>query len=226
MKKIIIHLKSEWYKYVLETLVVVVGILVAFTLNNWNENRKDRGREKILLSELIRNLNTNVASIEKSLEADKFRQGITEYIIQHLSNKKPFNDSLNFFGAIHTENINIVSSSFSTMKSIGLDIVKNDTLREVIVNLYEVLYVTLHERARYIQQTEFQSSLLPLWNKYFRLIEGKLVPNDYSDLLNNQEVFNVYSRILFWRSVSIDAKLNSIEDTKKLISMIELELSN
>ena len=40
MKEIINHLKSEWWKYGLETIVVIVGILVAFSLDNWNENRK------------------------------------------------------------------------------------------------------------------------------------------------------------------------------------------
>ena len=40
MNKLITHLKTEWYKYGLETLVVILGILVAFALNNWNEERK------------------------------------------------------------------------------------------------------------------------------------------------------------------------------------------
>ncbi|MFK7952395.1 MAG: hypothetical protein AB8B73_06080 [Ekhidna sp.] len=36
MGKIIQHLKSEWYKYVLEILVITIGILGAFLLNSWN----------------------------------------------------------------------------------------------------------------------------------------------------------------------------------------------
>lgn len=37
---IIKHLKSEWLSYGFETLDAIVGILVAFALDNWNEERK------------------------------------------------------------------------------------------------------------------------------------------------------------------------------------------
>ena len=40
MKKIIGHLNENWIRHGFETLVVTVGILGAFTLNNWSENRK------------------------------------------------------------------------------------------------------------------------------------------------------------------------------------------
>ena len=46
MKKILKHIKNNWYRYGLETLVVIVGIHVAFTLNSWNEARKNRELEK------------------------------------------------------------------------------------------------------------------------------------------------------------------------------------
>ena len=56
MKRIIEHLKLEWWKYELETLVVKVGILGAFTLNNWNDSRKD----KIIEQEIYKNLQTSL----------------------------------------------------------------------------------------------------------------------------------------------------------------------
>ena len=39
MNKILNHLKENWVRHGFETLVVTVGILGAFALNNWNDIR-------------------------------------------------------------------------------------------------------------------------------------------------------------------------------------------
>lgn len=39
--KIFKHLRSDWFRYGFETLAVVVGILVAFALENWNDERRE-----------------------------------------------------------------------------------------------------------------------------------------------------------------------------------------
>ena len=43
--KILKHLRSDWFRYGFETLAVVVGILIAFALDNWNEHRKEDNLE-------------------------------------------------------------------------------------------------------------------------------------------------------------------------------------
>ena len=54
--KIIKHFKGNWVRHGFETLYVIVGILVAFSLNDWNENRKAQNTELSILNELISGL--------------------------------------------------------------------------------------------------------------------------------------------------------------------------
>lgn len=45
--------KSTYLKYAIgEIILVVLGILIALTINNWNEQRKENKNEKILLEKV------------------------------------------------------------------------------------------------------------------------------------------------------------------------------
>jgi uncharacterized membrane protein YgaE (UPF0421/DUF939 family) len=53
--------KNKFSKYLLyaigEIILVVIGILIALSINNWNENRKNTIEEKAILESLYENLN-------------------------------------------------------------------------------------------------------------------------------------------------------------------------
>ena len=55
------HKFSKYLLYALgEIILVVIGILIALSINNWNENRKDRIKEHVILKSLKVNLNENL----------------------------------------------------------------------------------------------------------------------------------------------------------------------
>ena len=59
-------------KYILyaigEIALVVIGILIALQINNWNEGRKDRLKEHDILGMLIEELNANKSHIEDNMD--------------------------------------------------------------------------------------------------------------------------------------------------------------
>ena len=58
-------------KYILyaigEIILVVIGILIALQINNWNEGRKDRTKEVIILEQLQSEFNSNLEQLDQKI---------------------------------------------------------------------------------------------------------------------------------------------------------------
>jgi len=64
MKKILNHLNKEWYKYLLEMIVITAGILGAYALNNWNESSKSDIKKEALQRSLIAEFQSNLRQLD------------------------------------------------------------------------------------------------------------------------------------------------------------------
>ena len=73
MKKIVDHLKDEWYKYALEILVLIIGIYGGFALDNWNEGRKENNLEVKYLNSLKLDLEADLVNLD-SMTVDRKRK--------------------------------------------------------------------------------------------------------------------------------------------------------
>ena len=52
-----------------EIFLVVIGILIALQINNWNQDKKDRENEAYVLTEIINNLQEDAAQIKDIIQA-------------------------------------------------------------------------------------------------------------------------------------------------------------
>ncbi len=67
MAKLFKHLKENWIKYGFETLTILAGIIGALTIDNWNEERKERVQELSILQQLKGDFETNQKEIEAGI---------------------------------------------------------------------------------------------------------------------------------------------------------------
>ena len=59
---------SRYLKYAIgEIILVVIGILIALQINNWNENRKERAQETVVLEQLLSDFNSNLIQLDQKI---------------------------------------------------------------------------------------------------------------------------------------------------------------
>ena len=121
---------GKYLKYAIgEIILVVVGILIALQINNWNETDKRIALEKKMLKELLTNLRKD--SLDNAINAQWYQRVERSARIINLSldKKIPWHDSLaNHFGNLYTHGISTYNTSaFENLKSIGFDLIRNDS---------------------------------------------------------------------------------------------------
>src|SRR5210317_370552 len=59
---------GKYFKYAIgEIILVVIGILIALSINNWNENRKLQNEELKLLFDIKTNLETTLGNLKNDV---------------------------------------------------------------------------------------------------------------------------------------------------------------
>ncbi|MBT8219723.1 MAG: hypothetical protein KJP00_07860, partial [Bacteroidia bacterium] len=126
-----------------EILLVVVGILLALQINNWNEARKDAILERDLLQNLQQDINYNASRIQAVRFLDSTIMIKNRILLDVLTDPgSTYHDSLQtHFGNISRYDVFAPRKmAYEALKSKGLEIIKNDSLRSEIIKLYDESY--------------------------------------------------------------------------------------
>ena len=150
MKKILETLQRKWAEYFLETLVIVIGILCAFALNNWNDQKVNKALEEDLLQELIVGLNRDLKDLRYNVDLHKKVLNGQVIISNWLDSDTPYVDSLcTHFASVNFYSVFISNDApYETLKSNGLSIIKDVALRNNISDLYDSQYDLYEEHEK------------------------------------------------------------------------------
>ena len=59
---------QDWFTVFVEFLLIIVGLLVALQIDNWNQLRKDRLDEEYYLNRIIGDIDESIAANEKDID--------------------------------------------------------------------------------------------------------------------------------------------------------------
>lgn len=131
---------GKYFKYAIgEILLVMIGILLALQVNNWNEHRKTEEVEAQLLSQLIKDLELNNKDVGLNIHLLQRSINSTNILLKQLESKLPYHDSLNthLANTIIWTRLVVNAGAYQTIQSKGVDIISNVNLRNEILELYE-----------------------------------------------------------------------------------------
>ena len=136
---------GKYFRYAIgEIILVVIGILIALQVNNWNNNINSRNEEKMAILEIYQSLKFEFEDvIPYQVNRSKIlEQGITTFLNLR-EEKVTISDTV--FERLWDE-INMgsrftyESGPFEAVKNRGLNLISNDSVRAMLVNLYETTF--------------------------------------------------------------------------------------
>ena len=173
---------GKYFKYAIgEIILVVIGILIALSINNWNSIRIQKRKESLLLNGLNKEFKANKIQLDSVLKNHKYSMKSVEYLMSRLpikNTKKENLDSLSYhiyhLGTFYTFNPSggVINS---LINSSSIDIISNNELRQFIIGWNDVLLDYQEEeilaRDNYINHLkQFEKKHFNYNNNYYKYL--------------------------------------------------------
>ena len=135
---------SKYLKYAIgEIVLVVLGILIALSINNWNEERKATNKEEFFLKEFKTSINENLFNYDKQYGPRlKRKNNGLDSLFQYIHYGKTIHDTLflkYYLNMRQGIRLKYDNGPYEALKSSGLDYINNDSLRTAINKTYSML---------------------------------------------------------------------------------------
>jgi hypothetical protein len=227
---------TNYLKYAIgEIVLVVLGILIALQINNWNEGRKQLVKSHEILQEIRENIVYNNERFKQGIKEEKSVIYSIDIVLDNLKMNKGYHDSLafHFLNVAYWPSFVKKSSGYATLKSQGVELIKSAELRKAIIDLYEGIYEDVAEVVR-ISENNGTASLWPMATALFETQPSvpnqpfetlKVTPFDYDKVVKAQHYIGFLSWWRHSRIVSIEVRMTAIEQNNKVMAMIVEELN-
>ena len=214
-----------------EILLVMIGILLALQVNNWNEGKKRMSFEREMLQDISKGLDLNIRQLEQGIKSCNHAVNSSRIILRFLDEEIDYHDSLiqHFSRPFRWFRPTITNSGYESLKSYGRNLVRNDSIRDQLeIYDYEWIHV-LHDR----QEQFYNVTVSPILSKLFTQVifslqiqsDDQMRPYNIDELKKSREYYHIINTLKSNREGQAWWYDNWLDSLKKLSSSIEDELN-
>ena len=213
---------GKYFKYAIgEIILVVIGILIALQINNWNEGKKAKEKEREALLEIVSDLEYSLNDLDEvvNTQNNNLAKNINslKILIKVLQTDQKYHDSLasHFHSTNSYDEPYFKTSGYNSLSSIGMDLVEDSKIRSAIGQFYSAS-ITDTEGAFSELKQDFHEYMLDFIRKDFTVLtlnngQKVLRPNNYETLKVNKEYIQSL-RIFLALNEAYRNSLNNIKD--------------
>ena len=187
-----------------EIVLVVIGILIALQINNWNTLKKEKQKEIAYIKSLINDINSDVIQSENILEDFKDTDANFDELLRELSNENIFNNSNKAFQLwFYNFGIPDFVSNDKTLELLknsgGFELITNNEVLDAIWGYDKTVKI-------FINQNETMATAMVTSNSYYRCFNVIKLTNPIENqfpiplLSKDEEALNImYTNRLLWK---------------------------
>jgi hypothetical protein len=220
--------ENKFSRYLLyaigEILLVVVGILIALQINNWNEAQKDHAYEVKMLSEIVKSLKADHLNLQADIDDYTILKNTVNHFTILTRDRAIFHDSM--YQELWKLNIGkyfqFNRGPYDALKSSGIDRISNDSIRNHLINFFDFELGMFesqidHATRRYRANVELLLSLRE--EPYFDHTNKRWVSNRIPEDILQKPKFVWLLTDIDWRAGNA---INRIENfTPKMAALIQ-----
>ncbi len=192
LKKVFSFIKQDKIiNFLIEIIIIIIGVLLAFWVTKFGDSQKQDQTEKDVIKQVYFELQDNLVDLDQDLAVLKVAYKSNLNVLSFLESNKKMSDSLimDFYWMTQDEYIFPNTSGYENLKSFGLNLIKNDSLRNLITLVYNNDFPRITVGNNF--NPNINQFLLPYYSENFALNKN---PDLKYDLYINDSITITYPR--------------------------------
>ena len=223
------HKTAKYFKYALgEIVLVMVGILLALQVNNWNEDQKNERKKEVYLQDIYKDMEMNIAEIEEDIDNNNVVIAACDSLLTMANNGTYYNigEEALFGLIVKLGDYSLLQLEQGTLQEIlnsgTLQIFTNKEIRNSIVD-WERKFIGVREMERFgrdgmNQYFQKLNEFIPTYKIGYNTKEG-----DYTNILSSairKQYFNDISLLNTIGSIRFVAETLNALYTDKIAEIV------